>query len=289
MNEPFSFEHTFFRTSIIGFIDALDRLFEPYAKQHLKNNQKFPIFINSVGDEVYMSNLTSIGEKQVELYDYNPRMSLSFGGISIEQDQLTAFAVVGRTQVKNASNQKIDVLTHLRRMPIKLLLKAEIVFHKLSEMLEFIEYYLHATSHLGMGFEFMHAGCVHQATFGYAWEMDPSINFGLEFSSEKREVRVPITFEVNVQFPAHNFYESKGFTYYEQPGVFNEYSNTSRNANSSNHHSDDNDCNGDDFAGAIKWVHKLHVNNTSDAGIVSVTTVPKDKLLEIPKSDFTND
>lgn len=280
---------------MIGFIDALDRLFEPYAMQHLKNNQKFPIFINSTGDETYMSNLTSIGEKKVELYDYNPRMSMSFGGISIEQDQLTAFGVTGRTQVQ-ADGKPLQVLTHLRRIPAKLVLKAEVVFHKLSEMLTFLEYYLHATSHLGMGFEFMHAGTVHTAAFGYAWDIDPSINFGLEFSSEKREIRVPLTFELNVQFPAHNFYQSEGFTYYEQPGIYNEFSTSgsSGSGNGSGSNANDNGQCGNDGndlndpnnkRSPIKWIHRLHVNDTSERGIVSITTVPRDKSMEIPKHE----
>ena len=280
--ESMFFKHDFIRTSLTAFIGSLDNLFAEYAKQHLSNNV-FPIFINNSGDEVYLSNMTAIGEKEKEHYNHTPRLSMVISGISAQPDQLTATGITGRIQVANENGYKVNGLTHLRRIPLKVILRGEAVFSKVHELFTFIEYYFSATSHTALGYEYLHAGSVHEGVWQNIWDFDQEINTNLSFDGDKRGIKLPLIFEIECQLPAYNLYRAKGFNYIEEPGI---YVNSSGNGSMIPDPNDpvppcgncgtcDTCGNPEGNNGMMKIIHHIHMSDPSPAGILSTTIIDK--------------
>lgn len=284
MEDNVYFKHDFIKTALTGVIASFDEVFKPYLT-HL-NNDVFPIFINNTGDEVYLSNMHNIGKGGVEHYEHVPRMSMALGGFNVQADQLTAPANIAFLQVEK-SGMKRDAMSHLRRIPIVTILRAELVFSKVHEVLTFIEYYLSVLSHSAITFDIVHGGTVHQIAVNTVFDFEKEINTALSFSADKRGITLPMNFEVEMQFPAYNLYKPETLNFFEEPGVILTDNTAASNSRIFGNDEDIPNCSDDSCGdcksckdkrsgrGMIKIIHNTHINNPKPAGKVSTQIITK--------------
>lgn len=277
MKKDFYIEHNFIKVGLTSFLKSMDNLFEGY-KAHI-NNDSFPILIMNSGDDVFLSNLNDNGKNKTEHYSLVPRMSLSVGGVTIDIENLSKKANPARIKLfDKQTNKLVSGTTHMRRIPIKITLPVSVVFSKLHEFLTWVEYYMSATSHTTHVFKFGYAGTVHQGVANFIWEYNSEANFEFMFGSDKKERKLPLIIEVEMQFPAFNLYEAKGFNYIENVGVVLNDSNDGDGNCDSCGSKDCSTC-GDPLGvmGMNKIIHNMHVNDESPRGIVSTTIIEKKK------------
>lgn len=268
----FKYDNQFIKASIRSSIDLLDRVFEQYKQQYIRD-KVFPIFIMNTGDEVFMSNMTDIGEAKTELYDRLPRMVLSVKDLSIDTDQLTKPG--NKTRIGAKVNDELKMgWTSARRIPLSLIIQTKTFFSTLNEYLEFIEYYITIIANYSLSFSFYHNNVLFQGLIKQVFDYENDTNYDLSFDSATRNKSIEMRFEIDIQMPAYNIYPVENLNSNDlgwEPGIiFDE-----------NIGAEDNDgsCNGDADSGGMKTlIHNMFVNSKDEQGFVSRTIIPKEDV-----------
>lgn len=197
-------KHDFIDNGLTAFIADLDRKLVPYGEIL---GQKFPVAIKNTGDESFLTNQYKDNPKQ--FYNKIPRMSMQSGGFEVLTDQLTKPRNFGRLMDQNSmTGIKAAKRTNLRRIPLQTVFAAEAVFENMMQYFKFIEIVL-STSFRINRYSFYHAGYIQIGEYTYTNSYNGEPNLGLGHDTEKREIKMPMTFELNLQMPAYDYYNSE--------------------------------------------------------------------------------
>lgn len=195
-------EHNFLELASKAFIDYLDQMMKPYESII---GQELPIAINNTGDEVFLTNKFGGSMDRPQLYTSTPRLVLDVKGITIQSDQLTSFGHLGKLVVQNEDGFKTAKRIPLRRIPLNFTYDCEMIFNNIFEYLTFIEVFL-TISHHNHVFEFYYQGASYSATFFLPEDFDSSTNLELSYTTDRRHRRLPLTFVLQLQYPAYDIY-----------------------------------------------------------------------------------
>lgn len=233
--------HNFFQIAGKAFIFYLDKVFEPF-KESIGGT--FPIMIKNTGDEAFLSNMNS-----KELYTSTPRLTLDVRGISLTNDQLTNHHMHGKAVLKDETGFPKTQVMPVRRVPINWLFNSEVYFNNVLEYLQFVDILL-TVSHHNHFFTFYYLGNEYNGTFFLPEDFDPESNTQLGFDSEKRRRILPLVFNLQLQFPAYDFYH---IGQHFGPEILDE-SKTMQ-----------------------KIIHKMHINDEGPNGEIIITEITKTK------------
>lgn len=196
--------HNFFEVALTAMIDDLTNRLSPYSA-YIK--QKFPIMIMNTGDEVFIQNINP--DSGTKLYNRVPRMVLDPEGVSVLLDQLTSPHNLGKFVEQDiVSGFKSSKVANVRRIPIELPMQAQVYFSNVFEFFSFIEI-LFCTTFRDNLFDFYYNDIRHTGSYNYQDSFDPQTNKSLGFDSEKRQRIMNLTFNVDLQFPAFDYYNSR--------------------------------------------------------------------------------
>lgn len=198
-------QHDFFQNALTSFIYDLNSRLKHFSNSI--NDSKFPIMIMNTGDEVYLANMQEDSKDKVRLYDRIPRMILSIGGADIKTDQLSNPNNFGKLSDNSTGFNNTKVAT-VRRIPISFVVNSKVYFSNMLQYLSFIEVFLSTTFRVS-SFNFKHSGAVHYGSYTSSNSFDGNPNFGLRHDSEKRRIELDITFELELQFPAYDYYGAR--------------------------------------------------------------------------------
>jgi hypothetical protein len=243
------FKHDFFKQAGTALVSYLDKLLNVPLTSAIPNMTKFPIMIKNTGDETFITNMHESANAET-LYGLVPRLTLDVGGISIQSGQLTNPHQMGLLLAKNAETDINEAYsTNVRRIPVEWVFNSEAVFSNILEYLAFVEVYL-TVSHHNHLFVFYHAGTEYSGTFFLQEDMNSDTNLQLQFDSDKRLRKLPLAFSVQLQFPA--------FDIYTRDGVNNNFAQIFKKNQTMQ-----------------TLTHNMHVNDSSEDGIVSTINVPQ--------------
>lgn len=201
------YQHNFFENSIKGLIYYLNQLMKPFA--NTLNNDSFPISVPNTGDEQFLRDM--IDDKKI--YDYVPRWSINILGINNNENDRTNPNENGTFVAKTVNAAKRSKSTNfsapLVRRPVVIGLATEVLFSDIFEYFRFVEIYLILSTNPHV-YKFEHAGRVHIGTFTFPELSDSDVNFELGMEANKRERKLPINFELTLQFPAYQIYGIPG-------------------------------------------------------------------------------
>lgn len=215
MSNKIQLDHTFFQTALAAFISDFSSNIEPFrdaisiSTENVGQKSIVPVYISNTGDEVFLSTMLFKSEdEKKKLYQQNPRIVFSVGGISTDTDALTNPHEFGRFVVSD-SDQKFEKASKVRRIQTRVSLPYEMIFSNIDQYLKFVDVMLTVFDRATV-FEFVHAGKIHQATYNLtANDYDSSANFSLGHDSDKRRRLMNASIELVVQFPAFDVYRHK--------------------------------------------------------------------------------
>lgn len=198
----------------------------------------------NTGDEVFIHN--SNPDTGPKLYNRVPRMVLDPEGLTILIDQLTSPHNLGRFVEKdNVVGSKSSKVANVRRVPIEFPMQAQVYFSNIFEFFSFVEILL-CTTYRDNIFDFYYNDIRFIGSYNYQDSFDPQSNQTLGFDSEKRQRILPLNFNVDLQFPAFDYYNSRSII---------------------------------DGANAIQQViHRMHTNGTFNVNTAEIAKLPQDLI-----------
>lgn len=246
ISQSLKLKHHFFIIAGKAWISYLDKIFNPFASYI---SAPFPISIRNTGDELFLTNMhESATTTSTELYNRIPRMDIDVKGISLLGDQLTNPINMGHMNIIDSQNYNTTRVHEVRRLPVEWTFSTSIKFNDIVEYLVFVDILLTVSFH-DHSFSFWYLGQKYEASFYMPTDFESEANLQLGWDTEKRHRVLDIVFAIQLQFPAYNFYNVG------QPN--------------------DNTWQGFGKTETMnQLIHNLHLNDTSEEGIVSTTIIP---------------
>lgn len=162
--------------------------------------------IMNTGDEVFLQNITP--DSGAKIYNRIPRMTFDLEGMSIPNDQLSSIHNLGHfTDYNPAIDAKSEKVSNYRRIPIQFGLSCQIVFNNIFELFGFVEILL-MTTYKNNVFSFYYLDKFCQGSYSYQDNINDEVNKALGFDADKRTRTLPLSFTVELQFPAFDYYNS---------------------------------------------------------------------------------
>lgn len=201
------FDHDFLEKSIAGMLWYIRELMKPY--KNTLNNDTFFIGIKNTGDESFLFEQIDEGHT----YDRVPNWIFHILGVNtINADRTNPFEN-GTFSAKTKNSLGKEKLEHfsapVARRPLEVGFSTEVKFSTIFEYFRFVEIYLTLSTFPHI-YSFEHSGRIHYGQFTFPELADSDANVTFEFAAEKRERKLPINFNLILQFPAYQIYGIPG-------------------------------------------------------------------------------
>lgn len=197
--------HDFFESALKGMLSNLTERMQPYS-EYL--NRTFPILVMNTGDEVFLQNIKP-DDANKTLYNSIPRMVCDIGGINVLSDQLSSMTNYGRFTIQDdITGIKSEKVANFRRIPLNITVNAQVYFSNIFQYLQFVEILLMMT-YDNCVFTYYYQDKFLQGNFNYQDQYNTEPNMSLSFDSDKRHRIMNLTFEVELQFPSFDYYNTR--------------------------------------------------------------------------------
>lgn len=196
----------FFETSIKAFLFGIDQRLVAYQEY---TKQRFPLYIMNTGDEVYLSNLFK--DEKNQPYQKVPRMIFNIGGFSVNDDEISnPYNVAKFVDLDKESGYKTHKRSGMRRIPVVLSIESMVTFSNIFQYFTFLEIFLMTTYRTNI-FKYYYLDKLLTGSFSYSASFDGDQNLNLAFDNEKRQITLPIPFEISLQFPSLDYFGDNTF------------------------------------------------------------------------------
>lgn len=198
------YEFNFIERGFASFMHSLQTKFRKYRED-------FPVYIFNTGDEVYMLDWKAtdgLGKtyKVGDIYQSKPRLEIKIDDLQINSDQLTNPFVEG---VFTIPVEKRDTTFYgqVKRIPVTYTVTATLVCDSLLHSFKYTELLL-TMMYRSNSFEFWHAKRRHQGVYFIQDSLPTEKTVEMGFSADSRDWRLGLTINVNMQFPAFDFFNA---------------------------------------------------------------------------------
>lgn len=188
----------FFKNAIIGFLNDIKIVISDF--NDVKNFET-PVYIKSTGDEVFDNLLTdkiNVTDKQIT--NKVPRMVFDIGGFTVLTDQMSNPNVHGNFIITNSGFSN-NYVANVKRIPLELGLTCEVVFDNILDFFTFTEVIL-TNSYKTRTYRFLYNGYEYEGNYSFDDSLNSDVSLVHSHDSERRQRKLPLTFILNLQYPA---------------------------------------------------------------------------------------
>lgn len=196
------YEFNFIERGFESFIRSLQTKFRKYRED-------FPVYIFNTGDEVYMFDWKDTGGsgktfKASDIYQSKPRLEIKIDDLQINSDQLTMPFIEGVFTIP-IDKRDTTFYGQVKRIPITYTVTATLVCDSLLHSFKYTELLL-TMMYRSNTFEFWHAKRRHQGVYFIQDSLPTEKTVEMSFSPDSRDWKLGLTINVNMQFPAFDFF-----------------------------------------------------------------------------------
>lgn len=203
-------KYNFYEKAVISVVTDLKEEFKRFAYvSNQERFQDFPVFLQTSGDDTYMTVHSDRLEKRDESDTvYMPYMALAFSGISINEANKTNEISDGHF-VLEVNGFETDYTSEMSTYDTTVRIEANVMFSDIFQYLAFVEYLMNGI-YKNRPFRFSYFGKVQQGTWAldttdHDVEMDLVGAFGTEKAASHQE---QLTFTISIPYPSFNLNSS---------------------------------------------------------------------------------
>lgn len=191
----------FLNTAIIAATEDMKIQFKKF-----KNN--LPIYFYNTGDEVFLYDSMNSDNptNSIESAQQVPRMVLSLGNISVDSQQLSNPHVRGEF-IFNANGRDSVFSSSIRRIPLNFKVNCVVTVSNVIEQLRFIELIM-LILYRTPTFNFQYLSKTNYGSYSISDDFETERNLELGFDSTSRRPTVGFNVDIDLQYPAIDYYGS---------------------------------------------------------------------------------